>query len=111
MPTIGNRTINVDTIDRDEVVYSGPTNTVSHTDQVLVRRTRAKGKPLRTNLRFNRGFPSQIAGEPEREVVISISMIVPPNVVTADVGSFVSDTLTQAVSTAGNLAITGDINL
>ena len=111
MPSIGTLVLNVDTIDRDEVLYALSGDNVSHVDQVTLRRQRSKGKPLRTNMRFSRGFPSTISGEGEQLVTVSFAMVVPPNVVVADVKSYIELLMAQSANTASALATTGDINL
>lgn len=109
--TIGDRTLELDTTERDETVYVGATHTVSNTDMVSLRRTRASNKPLRTALRFERSFASTVSGEAARSVTVSLAFTVPSNVDTSAVESFINDTLDQAATMAGHLAITGDIHL
>lgn len=116
MLTIGNRAVNLYTVDKDATTYVGPTHTNSHSDKVDLRRTLPKQPvtPLRTNVRFERGFPVPAVGSypaGERNVLISIAVTVPPGVVTGDVETFITDSLTQAAALAGNLGITGDIHL
>ncbi|DAD52458.1 TPA_asm: coat protein [ssRNA phage SRR5466727_5] len=110
MSTIGNRTVNLHTVDRDETIYMGALNTLSHKDLVALRRTLSTKpeNPLRTNIRFERGFA---VGDTEKSVTVSLAFTVPPGAVAADVTTFVNDTLTQAASIAGSLAVTGDIHL
>lgn len=115
MPSIGNRTVNLHTVDRDETVYAGATNSVSHMDTVALRRTLPPNpsKPLRTNMRFERGF-APVAGSAdltEKPVTVSIAMTVPSGVTLADVVTYVTDTLVQAASAAGTLSTSGDIHL
>lgn len=113
MPSIGNREVNLHTVDRDETVYTGPTNTVSHVDQVALRRTlpSSAGKPLRTNVRFERGFAVTDLEGLEKPVTVSIAVTLPPGVDTATAKAYVADSLTQAATLAGDLAISGDIHL
>lgn len=114
MPTIGTRTVNLFTVDKDSTTYAGPTHTVSHTDLVDLRRQlpATSDKPLRTNMRFERGFPVTIGGVTvEKPITISIAVTVPPGPVPDDVKSFATDTLTQAAAVMAELAISGDIHL
>lgn len=113
MPQIGNRVVNLHTVDRDETVYTGSTNTVSHVDQVALRRTlpSAAGKPLRTNVRFERGFADPATEGLEKQVTVSIAVTLPPGIDTAAAKAYVSDSLTQAATLAGELSISGDIHL
>lgn len=113
MPSIGNREVNLHTVDRDETVYAGSTNTVSHVDQVALRRTLppSAGKPLRTNVRFERGFAATETEGLEKPVTVSIAVTLPPGIDTATAKAYVSDSLTQAATLAGELAISGDIHL
>lgn len=112
--TIGTIGVNLHTVDRDEVVYSRTGHTVSHTDLVSLRRTEpgsgVKKKPLRTNVRFSRGFPAG-TDLPEQEVVVSIAVTVPPGVVTDDVEAFVVEALTQSATTVAEVGVSGDIHL
>lgn len=112
MPTIGNRDVNLDTVDRDETIYIGPDHSVSHEDSVALRRTRptTAGKPLRTNVRFERGFPVGTEGG-ESSVTVSIAVTLSPGIKADDAKAYVSDSLIQAATVAGNLAISGDIHL
>lgn len=112
MPIIGNREVNLDTVDRDETIYVGSSHSVSHKDTVALRRTRptAAGKPLRTNVRFERGFPVGSEGA-EHSVTVSIAVTLSPGITPADAETYVSDSLTQAATMAGKLAISGDIHL
>lgn len=115
MPSIGNRTVNLHTVDRDETVYAGATHTVSHVDTVALRRTLPpnSSKPLRTNMRFERGF-APVAGSTdltEKPVTVSVAITAPSGVDLAAVTAYVADTLTQASASAGSLAVTGDIHL
>lgn len=116
MPAIGDRTVNLYTVDRDVTTYSGPTNSVSHKDLVDLRRTLPKKPavdPLRTNIRFERGFtvPVDSTGTTEKPVTVSIAVTLPPGVTPADAKAYVSDCLVQAATAAGELAISGDIHL
>lgn len=113
MPNIGNINLNLHTVDRDETIYARPGDSVSSKDQVALRRTLPKGNKgaLRTNIRFERAFvvdPESLAKEP---VVVSIACTVPPGVPVSAVTSYVEEALTQAASTAGSLAISGDIHI
>lgn len=112
MPNIGNRAVNLDTVDRDEIIYVGSSHSVSHTDSVALRRTRptTAGKPLRTNVRFERGFPVGSEGK-ENSVTVSIAVTLSPGISATDAKTYVSDSLTQAAAVAGDLAISGDIHL
>lgn len=114
MPSIGNRNVNLFRVDSDATTYIGDNHTVSHVDKVDLRRTLPTNgnQPMRTNARFERGFP--VAGNTtgvELPVVVSVAVTVPPGTVAADVDAFIGDTLTQAVSTIKLLAVTGDIHL
>lgn len=114
MPKIGTITANLHTVDRDEVVYARTDNTVSHTDNVALRRTLSTkpGQPLRTNVRFERGF--QIAGATnglEKSVTVSIAVTVPPGASAVDVTNYVTEALTQAAATAASMSVSGDIHL
>jgi len=114
MPNIGSISVGLHTVDRDEVVYGRSTNTVSHTDVVALRRTPPKNpaQPLRTNVRFERGFAiSSEAGTPEKPVTVSIAVTVPPGVATADVQTYVAEACTQAAVAVSELCVTGDIHL
>lgn len=117
MASIGNRAVTLFTVSPDSVRYAGPTHTVSHKDVVDVRRELPPKAtdPLRSNLRFERGFvvPGAAAGAPvqERPVTVSVAVVVPPGVDTAAVKAFVNDTLIQAATVAGSIAITGDVHL
>lgn len=113
MPQIGNREVSLHTVDRDETVYAGSTNTVSHKDLVALRRTLPPqaGKPLRTNVRFERGFEATDVEGTEKSVTVSIAVTVPPGITAADARTYVSDSLTQAAVMAGELSVSGDIHL
>lgn len=113
MPQIGNREVNLHTVDRDETVYAGSTNTVSHVDQVALRRTLppAAGKPLRTNVRFERGFADSATVGLEKQVTVSIAVTLPPGIDAAAAKAYVSDSLVQAATLTGELSIRGDIHL
>lgn len=111
--TIGAIAVNLHTVDRDEVVYSRTGHTVSHPDVVSLRRTEpgsGVNKPLRTNVRFSRGFPVGV-GLPEKEVTVSIAVTVPPGVTTADVKTYVAEALTESATVVGEVGVTGDIHL
>ena len=114
MPKIGTIVANLHTVDRDEVVYARTGNTVSHTDNIALRRTTSTkpGQPLRTNVRFERGF--QIAGTVnglEKSVTVSIAVTVPPGASAADVKHYVKEALTEAAATAADMSVSGDIHL
>lgn len=114
MPAIGNRNVNLFRVDSDATTYIGDTHTVSHVDKVDLRRTLpANGnQPMRTNARFERGFPVSTGPTGvEAPVVVSIAITVPPGTVAANVEAFIGDTLMQAISTIKSLAVTGDIHL
>lgn len=111
---IGTITAGLHTVDRDEVIYGRGTNTISHTDTVALRRTPPKStaQPLRTNVRFERGFAvSSEPGAPEKPVTVSIAVTVPPGVDTTAVKAYVAEACTQAAATAGEVGVTGDIHL
>lgn len=115
MTTIGSKTVGLHSVDKDETVYAGSSNTVSHVDQVALRRTLPKARsndPLRTQVRFEQGFP--VSGSTdglEKSVTVSIAVTVPPGISTTDAKSYVEQALEDAAATAANLAITGDIHL
>lgn len=114
MPSIGTLTVNLHVVDRDETVFVTPSHSVSHTDTVTLRRTEPKNstQPLRTQTRFERGFPvPAAAGAVEKPVTVSIAVTVPPGVAASDVSTYVETSLLEAASLAGNLAVTGDIHL
>lgn len=111
MPTIGTKALSLHTVDRDETVYAGAANTVSHKDIVSLRRTMpASGtKPLRTNVRFESGFAVPTGGE--SSVTVSIAVTVPPGVDTVAARAYVIASLTDSATVAADLAISGDIHL
>lgn len=117
MPNIGTFAVNLHTVDRDETVYAMAGNTVSHVDNVALRRTLPEGKKkdsaLRTQVRFERGFPVSANGvdSMEKSVTVSIAVTVPPGVTPADAQLYVKNALLEAAETAGNLAVSGDIHL
>lgn len=114
MSTIGSIALNLHTVDRDEVVYARALNTVSHVDNVALRRTiGTPSSPLRTNMRFERGMLAPTSTNPlnEKSVVISIAATVSPGVNTDDVKAYIAEALTQAATAMGDLAVTGDIHL
>lgn len=112
MPLIGTIAVNLHTVDRDETVYAAPTNTVSHSDTVALRRTLPKNSesPLRTNMRFERGFPVGSTGL-EKPVTVSVAVTTAAGVNTTDVATYVNLCLTQGAASMGALAISGDIHL
>lgn len=114
MSAIGTITLGLHTVDRDEVIYGRSTNTVSHTDVVALRRTvpTKPVNPLRTNARFERGFPVVGATDGgEKPVTISIAATVPPGVDPAAVKTYIQEALTQSAVAMGDIAVTGDIHL
>ena len=114
MPTIGTIAVNLHVVDRDETVYVTGANSVSHVDKIALRRTEAKTptQPLRTQTRFERGFPVTTAsGTVEKPVTVSIAVAVPPGIAPADVKTYVKSSLLEAAELSGQLSITGDIHL
>lgn len=112
---IGNILLNLHTVDRNKTTYASATNSVSHTDIVALSRSeRARGSndPLRTQVRFERGF---VAGDPaakqEKMVYITINASVYPGLDEASVKAYIADALTQSATTVSTLAVTGDIQL
>lgn len=115
MATIGAKTVNLHTVDRDETVYAGSSNSVSHTDVIALRRTLPKARstdPLRTQVRFETGFP---VGDTElgveKPVTVSVAVTVPPGVNAVAVKAYVEQALEDAAVVAANLSVTGDIHL
>ena len=113
MSVIGNITLNLYTTDKDEVVYSREAHNLSHTDLVAFRRTLPKkDQPLRTNLRFERGFPVVVAsGTVEKPVTVSIAITAPAGVDATEVAAYITEACTQGAAAAGSLGTTGDIHL
>lgn len=115
MPSIGNISVNLHTVDRNDTVYARDGHTVSHVDTVALRRTPADGasKPLRTNVRFERGFstPATATTGMEKSVTVSIAVTTPPGVDPVAVRSFVSEALTESATLAADVGTTGDIHL
>ena len=114
MPSIGTITVNLHTVDRDEVKYSRAGHTVSHVDDVALRRTEpaSASKPLRTNVRFERGFiPTNAAEVGEKPVTVSIACTVPPGIDDTATKAYIAEALTQAATMASELALSGDIHL
>lgn len=115
MSAIGTIALNLHTVDRDEVVYGRPLNTVSHVDQVALKRTvgSSASSPLRTNMRFERGFAPLSTTDTggEKRVTLSLAATVTPGVDTSEVKAYMAEALTQAATAMGDLAITGDIHL
>lgn len=115
MPTIGTLAVNLHLVDRDETVYALTGNTVSHVDNVALRRTypdsKKKDTALRTQVRFERGFPTISDAGIEKSVTVSIAVTVPPGIVAADAKSYVALALTEAATAASEVAISGDIHL
>lgn len=113
-PTIGTMAVNLHVVDRDETVYVTADNSVSHVDKIALRRTEAKtpAQPLRTQVRFERGFPvAAAAGTTEKSVTVSIAVSVPPGIAPADVKTYVTASLREAAELSGQLSVTGDIHL
>lgn len=113
-PSIGTIAVNLHVVDRDETVYVTSENSVSHVDKVALRRTEAKTptQPLRTQVRFERGFPVAAAsGAAEKSVTVSIAVAVPPGIAPADVKTYVTSSLLEAAELSGQLSVTGDIHL
>lgn len=117
MPSLGNRTINLHTVDRDETRYVGPTHTVTHTDEYALKRLAVTGKPnpttpARSQLRADRSFPVPGAIDGlERLATVTITVTAPRGVDQAAVEAWIEDTLVQAAETVGSLGVTGDIHL
>lgn len=114
MPFIGTIVANLHVVDRDETVYVTAENSVSHVDKIALRRTEAKtpAQPLRTQTRFERGFPVNTAsGTVEKSVTVSIAVTVPPGITPTDVKNYVKTSLLEAADLSGQLAVTGDIHL
>jgi hypothetical protein len=114
MPSIGTITANLHTVDRDEVVYGRSGNSVSHADVIALRRTMpvTASKPLRTNIRFERGFaPTNVAETGEKPVTVSIACTVPPGIDDTATKAYIAEALTQAATAASELALSGDIHL
>lgn len=111
---VGNIVVSMYMMDRDEAVYTTAAHSLSHTDTVTLRRVPPKGSNgvLRSNLRFERGFPAVTAtGTVEKPVTVSIAMTAPVGVVPADVLAYIAACCTQGAGTAGSLGTTGDIHL
>jgi hypothetical protein len=115
MPSIGNIDVSLHTVGRDETVYARAGNTVSHTDVVALRRTvpSAPTQPLRTNVRFERGFatPATVSTGLEKPITVSIAITVPPGVAVADARTYVTEACIEAAVLAANIGTTGDIHL
>lgn len=114
MPNIGTLAVNLHTVDRDETVYTLNGNTVSHVDVAALRRTlpdKKKESALRTQVRFERGFPTSVAGAPEKSVTVSIAVTVPPGVIPADAKAYVALALSESALVASELSVSGDIHL
>jgi hypothetical protein len=113
MPTIGTITVNLFSTDKDETVYARAGNNLSHTDVIALRRTLPKtGQPLRTNMRFERGFPVTLpTGTVEKPVTVSIAITAPAGVVPADVVTYITEACTQGAASAASLGTTGDIHI
>lgn len=115
MGLIGNIGVNLHTVDRNETVYARVGNNVSHADLVALRRTPATnvGQPLRTNVRFERGFstPQTTVTGLEKPVTVSIAVTVPPGADPALVRAYVTEACTEAAVLAADIGVTGDIHL
>lgn len=115
MPTIGSISVSLHTVDRNDTVYAREGNSVSHVDTVALRRTPADGasKPLRTNVRFERGFstPATATTGLEKSVTVSIAVTTPPGIDPVAVKAYVIEALTQAAEVAADVGTTGDIHL
>lgn len=115
MPSIGTISVNLHTVDRNDTVYVRDGHTVSHVDTVALRRTPADGtsKPLRTNVRFERGFstPATATTGIEKPVTVSIAVTTPPGIDPTAVRAYVKEALIQAADLAADMGITGDIHL
>ena len=112
--TIGTITVNLFSTDKDETVYVTELHTLSHTDNVTLKRTlpRNSSGALRTNLRFERGFPVVVNAVPvEKPVTVSIAVTAPVGVDATAVHDFIAERLLQGSSTAAKLGTTGDIHL
>lgn len=112
--TIGTITVNLFSTDKDENVYITGQHTLSHTDNVTLKRTLPRNSTgaLRTNLRFERGFPVTVnATSVEKPVTVSIAVTAPVGVNATSVHDYVMECLLQGASTAAGLGTTGDIHL
>ena len=112
--TIGTITVNLFSTDKDETVYVTQNHTLSHADNVTLKRTlpRNSSGGLRTNLRFERGFPVVVNSVPvEKSVTVSIAVTAPVGVDATSVHDYIAECLLQGASTAGKLGTTGDIHL
>lgn len=115
MPSIGNIVLGLHTVDRNETVYATAAHNVNHTDTATLsrlERKRGSQDPLRTQLRFERGF---VVGDPaaKKEVInkVTIACSVAPGTPEAEVKAYVALCLTQAAAAMSDMAITGDIQL
>lgn len=113
MPDIGTISLNLYSTDKDEVIYARGANNLSHTDLVALRRTIPKNaQPLRTNLRFERGFSVVTpAGTVEKPVTVSIAVTAPSGTDATQVAAYIAEACTQGAATAATLGTTGDIHL
>lgn len=112
--TIGTIVFNLFSTDKDETVYVTENHTLSHTDNVTLKRTlpRNSNGALRTNLRFERGFPVMVNAVPvEKPVTVSIAVTAPVGVNATAVHDYIAECLLQGSGTAGKLGTTGDIHL
>lgn len=112
--TIGTIKVNLFSTDKDETVYITDEHTLSHTDNVALKRTLPRNNTgaLRTNLRFERGFPVMVNSVPvEKPVTVSIAVTAPVGVNATSVHDYIAECLLQGSSTAAKLGTTGDIHL
>lgn len=112
MATIGTITVNLFSTDKDETVYATSAHNLSHVDNVTLRRTLPKTptQPLRTNIRFERGFPVGTDGV-EKSVTLNVSTVASAGVNPEDMKDYIEECLTQVAETAGAVGTTGDIHL
>lgn len=115
MSIIGNIVLNLHTVDRNETVYATAAHNVNHTDTATLsrlERKRGSQDPLRTQLRFERGF---VVGDPaaKKESInrVTIACSVVPGTSDTETRAFVAACLTQAANVMADMAVTGDIQL
>lgn len=115
MPSIGKIVLNLHTVDRNETVYATAAHNVNHTDTATLsrlERKRGSQDPLRTQLRFERGF---VVGDPavKKEAVnkLTIACSVVPGTSESETKAYIAACLTQAATAMSDMAITGDIQL
>lgn len=114
MPKVGTIDVNLHTISKDETLYTRAGHSISHTDQVALRRTLPSNanQPMRANVRFERGFAVPgTAGAGEKSVTVSIAVTTPPGVDIALVRQYVQEACTESAVLAGTIGTTGDIHL